>query len=65
MHVFVIGRRLGLPTESREREHFGWFAHMTGADMAVSSEHMRALLGWTPSGPDLLTDLDPPGYYIC
>lgn len=65
MHVFVLGRRLGLPTESREHEHFGWFAHMTGADMAVSSEHMRALLGWTPSGPDLLTDLDQPGYYIC
>lgn len=60
----VLGRRLGLPTASREREHFGWFAQMAGADMAVSSEHTRALLRWTPSGPDLLTDLEQPGYYV-
>ncbi|WP_210638914.1 SDR family oxidoreductase [Pseudomonas sp. Tri1] len=60
----ALGRRLGLPTESREREHFGWFAHMAAADMAVSSRHTQALLGWTPSGPDLLTDLDQPGYYL-
>ncbi|OCR26010.1 3-beta hydroxysteroid dehydrogenase [Pseudomonas syringae] len=59
----VIGRRLGLPVESREPTHFGWFATMAGADMAVSSAHTRALLGWTPSGPDLLTDLDQPDYF--
>ncbi|ROM72996.1 3-beta hydroxysteroid dehydrogenase [Pseudomonas brassicacearum] len=60
----VLGRHLGLPTASREREHFGWFARMAGADMAASSAHTRALLGWTPNGPDLLTDLDQPGYYL-
>lgn len=59
----VIGRRLGLPTESRSREHFGWFAHFAGADMAASSARTRAVLGWHPAGPDLLTDLDQPGYY--
>ncbi len=59
----AIGRGLGLPVESREREHFGWFAHMAGANMAVSSEYTRALLGWTPSGPSLLDDLELPGYY--
>ncbi|QIB03194.1 SDR family oxidoreductase [Pseudomonas fluorescens] len=61
--ALAIGRGLGLPVESREREHFGWFAHMAGANMAVSSQYTRALLGWTPSGPGLLDDLELPGYY--
>ncbi|SEJ43736.1 Nucleoside-diphosphate-sugar epimerase [Variovorax sp. OK212] len=59
----VIGRRLGLPVESRGREHFGWFADFTGADMSASSERTRAALGWTPSEPGLLADIDQPGYY--
>jgi nucleoside-diphosphate-sugar epimerase len=59
----VIGRRLGLPVESREREHFGWFANMAGADMSASSKWTRARLGWEPTGPNLLTDLDQPGYH--
>ena len=59
----VIGRRLGLPVESRGRDHFGWFADFAGADMPASSERTRSLLGWEPTGPDLLTDLDQPGYY--
>lgn len=60
----IIGRRLGLPVESREREHFGWFAYFAGANMCASSEHTRSLLGWKPTGVDLLTDLDQPGYYV-
>ena len=59
----VIGRRLGLPVESREREHFGWFADFAGADMAASSQRTRALLGWEPTGPSLLADIDQAGYY--
>jgi len=59
----TIGRRLGLPVEPRDRGHFGWFAGMACADMAVSSAHTRALLGWKPGGPGLLEDLDQPGYY--
>ncbi len=59
----VIGRRLGLPVESRGREHFGWFADFAGADMAASSARTRSLLGWAPTGPDLLADIDQPGYY--
>jgi len=59
----VIGGRLGLPTESREREHFGWFANMAGADMSVSSARTREVLGWKPQGPGLLVDLDQAGYY--
>jgi len=59
----VIGRRLGLPVEPRGREHFGWFAHFAGADMAASSQRTRELLGWQPAGPTLLADLDQPGYF--
>lgn len=59
----AIGRRLGLPVESREREHFGWFAMMAGADMAASSARTRELLHWQPQGPTLLAELDQAGYY--
>ncbi len=37
----VIGGVLGLPVESREREHFGWFADFAGGDMAASSERTK------------------------
>lgn len=59
----VIGRRLGLPVEARPTEHFGWFAHFAGTNMSVSAERTRKLLGWKPKGPDLLADLDQPGYF--
>lgn len=60
----MIGRHLGLPVESREAEHFGWFAKMAGANMAASSAGTRGLLCWKPEGPSLLTDLDQPAYYM-
>ena len=60
----AIGRRIGLPVEPRGREHFGWFADFAGLDIAASSTRTQSLLGWQPTGPDLLTDLDQPGYYV-
>ena len=59
----VIGDRLGQPVEPRDRDHFGWFGAVAGSTMAASSERTRALTGWRPTGPDLLTDIDQPGYY--
>lgn len=59
----IVGRRLGLPVEPREREHFGWFAAMAGGNMAASSARTRALLGWNLTGPSLLADLEQPAYY--
>jgi nucleoside-diphosphate-sugar epimerase len=59
----VIGRQLGLPVESRGAEHFGWFSGFAGADMPASSKQTQAQLGWKPTGPDLLGDIDQPGYY--
>lgn len=59
----VIGSRLKLPVVSRGADHFGWFARMAGANMAASSAATRTALGWEPEGPDLVGDLDQPGYY--
>jgi nucleoside-diphosphate-sugar epimerase len=59
----VIGKRLGLPVESRDREHFGAFANFVGGDMSVTSARTRKLLGWTPTEPNLLADLDQADYY--
>jgi nucleoside-diphosphate-sugar epimerase len=59
----VIGRRLGLPVESRGADHFGWFGRFASADIPASSERTRAAVGWTPTGPGLLADIDQPGYY--
>lgn len=58
----AIGHRLGLPVAPREREHFGWFAAMAGAEMSASSSRTQALLGWRPTGPGLLVDLAQPAY---
>lgn len=58
-----IGRQLGLPVESRPVEHFGWFGRMAAGEMAASSSRTREVTGWQPAGPDLLTDIDQPGYY--
>ncbi|MGZ2484114.1 nucleoside-diphosphate-sugar epimerase [Rhizobium pisi] len=63
----LIGRRLGVSAVSLSQkealEHFGWFGMFAGFDIPTSSEHTRALLGWQPREPDLLTDMDHPAYF--
>lgn len=59
----VIGRRLGVPMEPRTAEHFAWFGHFVGAQMAASSARTRERLGWQATGPDLLADIDQAAYY--
>ena len=63
----TVGRQLGLPVRSvsgdEAAEHFGWFAGFAGMDTPASSERTRALLGWSPSEPDLLSDLERPRYF--
>jgi nucleoside-diphosphate-sugar epimerase len=64
----VIGRRLGLPVVAKSHDeaaaHFGWFGRFVGADLPTSSARTRAMLDWAPTGPDLLTDIDQPGYFV-
>lgn len=63
----VIGRRLGLPVASKTGEdaaaHFGWFTHFAGMGNLASSERTRAALGWQPSQPGLLADIDGSAYF--
>jgi nucleoside-diphosphate-sugar epimerase len=59
----VIGKRLDLPVESRPVEHFGWLGSFYSRDVPTSSEKTRALLGWSPSRPGLLADLDEAHYF--
>jgi nucleoside-diphosphate-sugar epimerase len=63
----VIGRRLNVPVVSKSPEeaasHFGWFAHFAALDNPASSQRTRALLGWQPTQPGLIADLDRAGYF--
>ena len=57
----TIGAELDVPVASVSREQapeqFGWFAPFMQMDMIASSDWTRANLNWTPTGPDLVTDL--------
>ena len=57
----VIGAGLNLPVRAIPAEaapaYFGVLAGLAGLDLAASSALTRQELGWTPTGPDLLTDL--------
>ncbi|MET7772918.1 SDR family oxidoreductase [Nocardia sp. NPDC005366] len=63
----VIGRRLNRPTASipqdQAGEHFGWLAGFLGADVRASSELTRKSLGWRPTRPGLIDDLDRDQYF--
>lgn len=54
----VIGRRLGLPVESMPEAHFGPLGPILTADQPSSSAATRAALGWQPTRPSLLEDLE-------
>jgi nucleoside-diphosphate-sugar epimerase len=58
----AIGRGLNVPVVSLKTEeaaeHFGWLARFAGRDLAGSSAKTRAQLGWEPTGPGLIVDLE-------
>ncbi len=54
----VIGRRLGLPVEAVGQENFGPFGPIFAMDQPASSAHTRDTLGWHPTHPSLLDDLE-------
>ena len=62
----VIGRGLKVPVVSlspeEAAEHFGWLALFIGMDMPASSALTRARLGWRPTGPGLIADLESMRY---
>lgn len=63
----VIGRRLNVPVVSKSpadaASHFGWFAHFAALDNPASSQRTRQILGWEPTQPGLIPDLDRPRYF--
>jgi nucleoside-diphosphate-sugar epimerase len=62
-----MGRHLGIPTISVAPEdaaaHFGFMAHFVGLDSPVTAIMTRNLLGWEPTGPSLIEDLEQDHYY--
>jgi nucleoside-diphosphate-sugar epimerase len=58
----AIGRRLNLPVKSitaaESQAFFGWLGMFAGHDMPASSEQTRRKLGWEPTGPGLIADLE-------
>ena len=58
----VIGRGLEVPVVSIPRDdaagHFGWLAAFAGLDLPASGAQTQARLGWHPTGPGLIADLE-------
>jgi len=64
----AIGRRLDLPVTAvppeAAAEHFGWLADLLASDSPASSAWTRELLGWEPTGPGLIDDLNQGHYFF-
>jgi nucleoside-diphosphate-sugar epimerase len=63
----VIGRHLDLPvvaiSPDDAGEHFAWLAGFLAADSPASSALTRELLGWDPTHPGLIADLEQGHYF--
>jgi len=63
----TIGRGLKVPVVSLSPEkaaaHFGWLAMFAGLDMPASSAQTQQRLGWQPTGPGLIADLEKMIYF--
>ena len=64
----VIGCRLKLPAVSKSPEeaanHFSWMAHFVAIDCPASSAQTQQLLGWRPTQPGLIPDIDRAQYFL-
>ncbi len=62
----VLGRGLGVPAKSLSKEeageHFGWMAMFAGLDLWASGAKTQERLGWHPTGPGLIADLEQMRY---
>lgn len=64
----VVGAGLRVPVISipvgEATAHFGWFASFAGMDTAASSVLTRERLGWNPTGPGMIDDLNAADYSV-
>ena len=49
-------------TPEEAMDYFGWMAMFAGMDLSASSKLTRERLGWTPTGPGLIADLEAMKY---
>jgi len=58
----TITKGLKVPAVSLSPEeaqtHFGWLSLFAGSDLAATSAQTRKKLGWNPTGPGLIADLE-------
>ena len=63
----AIGRGLKVRVVSLSPEqaqaHFGWLSMFASNDLQASSAQTRRKLGWNPSGPGLIADLERQSYF--
>jgi len=63
----AIGRGLNVPVASIAPDdafgHFGWVSMFFAADIPAQSTITQELLGWAPTGPTLIDDLDGGSYF--
>ena len=63
----TIGRGLKVPVASLSPEeaqaHFGWLGIFAGMDLPASSAQTQKRLGWRPTGPGLIADLEQMRYF--
>ena len=61
----AIGRHLNLPSRSLQAEEFGgMLVHILGTDMPASSTITQELLGWKPTHPGLVEDIEQGHYFV-
>lgn len=59
--VETFARGMKIPavsiTPEQALDYYGWMGHLAATDMPASGEKTQRELGWNPSGPSLITDL--------
>ena len=63
----AIGRRLNVPVVAKSPKEaarlYSWLATFLPVDNPVSSKLTQERLGWRPTQPDLISDLNQPNYF--
>jgi nucleoside-diphosphate-sugar epimerase len=58
----IIGQGLKVPVAAMSQDeaaaHFGWLAMFVGLDLPATSAQTQERLGWHPTGPGLIADLE-------